>query len=481
MKKLITLLLGMILTASLYAQAPQKMSYQAVIRDANNALVSSQVVGMQISILQNSATGTPVYVETQAPNTNVNGLVSLEIGNGSVVSGNFASIDWANDTYFVKTETDPMGGNNYSITGVSQLLSVPYALYAGKADSATHVNITGTETAFIGWDKNVADDFNGQYSNLVGAPSNVSAFTNDSGYLTSFTEVDGSITNEIQVLSLSNDTLYLSDGGFAILPAGFDGQYSSLVGAPTNVSAFTNDAGYLTTEVDSSVTNEIQDLAQVLAEGNDAASDSILNLRQLTIGAAVPMADAALDINVNDGALLLPRLTTAQRNSLSPVEGMTIFNKDEHKFQGYREDDVIDQENGNATNCGGFVGPGFGQSFTPTISGDLTAIRFEICYGIINNVATLTMYLGDSISNNPISTQTFNVYSGPYKYNLPTPVTLVAGQIYTIRVDGGFNALWIDSNNYAGGQAFSVNNIPIPAYDFKFETFMDVTGWVDFH
>jgi uncharacterized protein (TIGR02145 family) len=92
---------------------------------------------MQISILQDSASGTPVYVETQIPTTNANGWVSIEIGGGIVVSGNFAAIDWANDTYFIKTETDPAGGTNYTITGTSQLLSVPYALHAKTAINAT--------------------------------------------------------------------------------------------------------------------------------------------------------------------------------------------------------------------------------------------------------------------------------------------------------------------------------------------------------
>jgi hypothetical protein len=109
------------------------MSYQAVIRDNSNALVTNQIVGMQISILQGSANGTAVYVETQTPTTNSNGLVSIEIGGGSVVSGNFATINWANGPYFIKTETDPAGGTNYSITGTSQLLSVPYAQYAEKS------------------------------------------------------------------------------------------------------------------------------------------------------------------------------------------------------------------------------------------------------------------------------------------------------------------------------------------------------------
>ena len=135
MKKIITICAVLLMTASLWAQSPEKMSYQAVVRDGNNALVTSTAVGMQISILQGSSSGTAVYVETQTPTSNINGLVSLEIGSGTVVSGDFTTINWANGPYFIKTETDPTGGTNYSITGTSQLLSVPYALHAKTAES----------------------------------------------------------------------------------------------------------------------------------------------------------------------------------------------------------------------------------------------------------------------------------------------------------------------------------------------------------
>jgi hypothetical protein len=125
---------ALLLTLSSFAQAPEQMSYQAVIRGANNALVTNQQVGMQISILQGS---TAVYEETQTPTSNTNGLVSLEIGTGTVTSGSFTAIDWSADTYFIKTETDPTGGTTYTITGTSQLLSVPFALYAKTSGSAT--------------------------------------------------------------------------------------------------------------------------------------------------------------------------------------------------------------------------------------------------------------------------------------------------------------------------------------------------------
>jgi hypothetical protein len=113
------------------------MSYQAVVRDASENLITNQSVGMQISILQGSPTGTEVYKETHVSMSNINGLVSIEIGMGTVLSGNFSTIDWGNGIFFVKTETDPMGGTNYTISGTSQMLSVPYALYAKTSGSST--------------------------------------------------------------------------------------------------------------------------------------------------------------------------------------------------------------------------------------------------------------------------------------------------------------------------------------------------------
>ncbi len=133
MKKIYSLVVGLLLTASVWAQAPQKMSYQAVIRNSSNALITSTPVGMQISILQGSSTGTAVYVETQTPSTNANGLVSLEIGTGTVITGTFSAINWATGPYFIKTETDPTGGTAYTISGTNELMSVPYALFSANA------------------------------------------------------------------------------------------------------------------------------------------------------------------------------------------------------------------------------------------------------------------------------------------------------------------------------------------------------------
>jgi trimeric autotransporter adhesin len=152
-----TLLVTIYLSLSTaFAQAPQKMSYQAVIRNTGNTLISNSSIGMKISILQGSANGTSVYQETQTPITNLNGLVNIEIGNGTSIFGTFTAINWSNGPYFIKTETDPTGGNSYTITGTSQLMSVPYALYAASSGGSNNTwNTTGnagtnSTTNFIG-------------------------------------------------------------------------------------------------------------------------------------------------------------------------------------------------------------------------------------------------------------------------------------------------------------------------------------------
>ena len=149
MKILCAFLTAILITVGAMAQVPEKMSYQAVVRDAGNELLTSQTIGMQISILQGSTTGSAVYVETHSPTTNDNGLVSLEIGSGTIVSGEFNVINWSNGPYFIKTETDPTGGTNYSISGTSQLMSVPYAFHAHTADSIVgDISITENDPVF---------------------------------------------------------------------------------------------------------------------------------------------------------------------------------------------------------------------------------------------------------------------------------------------------------------------------------------------
>jgi len=142
MKKVFILLSAVLIAVTVWSQSPQKLSYQAVIRNSSNQLVTSHAVGIKISILQGSASGTAVYVETQTPTSNANGLIDIEIGGGTVVSGNFSNIDWSKGPYYIKTESDPTGGVSYTIYGTSQILSTPYALYSNKAGKLNNNRIS---------------------------------------------------------------------------------------------------------------------------------------------------------------------------------------------------------------------------------------------------------------------------------------------------------------------------------------------------
>lgn len=138
MKKILQLCFALLFVSVLNAQAPGKFNYQAVVRNAANQLVTGSPVGVRVAILKGSTTGSAVYLETHIPISNANGLVSMEVGSGTVVNGNFSTIDWSNGPYFIKSDFDPTGGTNYTISNTTQLLSVPYALHSNTADKLSN-------------------------------------------------------------------------------------------------------------------------------------------------------------------------------------------------------------------------------------------------------------------------------------------------------------------------------------------------------
>ncbi len=166
MKRILTFIATVLMAVSMFAQSPDKMSYQAVVRNSNNFAVENQAVGVRVSILQYASTGASVYIETQTPTTNKYGLMTLEIGDGEVVLGTFSDLDWPDGPFFIKTEIDPEGGNSYTITGISQIMSVPYSMHSKIAE-------------------NVIND--------------------------AVNDADADPTNELQSLSFFNDTLFLSN------------------------------------------------------------------------------------------------------------------------------------------------------------------------------------------------------------------------------------------------------------------------------
>lgn len=164
------------------AQVPQGISHQAVIRDANNVLVTESPIGIQVSILQGAPVGVVVYSETHTPQSNANGLITFIIGQGLTINGVFAEIDWADAPYFIKIEADPHGGTNYTITGVSQVLSVPYALHSSAL----------TLTSANGFQYNLSiDDYGNFTSSLIpGQPC---------PGLPTVTDIDGNVYNTVMI------------------------------------------------------------------------------------------------------------------------------------------------------------------------------------------------------------------------------------------------------------------------------------------
>ncbi len=141
-----------------YAQVPQAIVHQLVIRDSVNQLVTESLVGIRVSILQGTPDGPSVYTETHTPYSNSNGLVSFVLGQGSNQVGNFSAINWADIPFFIKTETDISGGSNYTLTGVSKMHSVPYVLLSS---SLTLTSENGMKYEVI------VDDFGNISSNIL--------------------------------------------------------------------------------------------------------------------------------------------------------------------------------------------------------------------------------------------------------------------------------------------------------------------------
>lgn len=194
-KNLLTFLTIVSLSTLSLAQAPEKFSYQAVIRDPSSNLVANQIIGVQMKIRQGLVTGTVVYSETFLISTNSYGLINLEIGNG-ITMDNFQTIDWANGPFYIETLTDITGGSSYVSMGTSQLLSVPYALHAKSAETVINDQV---------------DD------------------------------ADADPTNELQTLSISGNEITLSNGGGTVAIPGtlhYMGTTSNIGANPSTTSNF---------------------------------------------------------------------------------------------------------------------------------------------------------------------------------------------------------------------------------------------------
>ena len=145
MKKFYFLIIIMLITNTVInAQTQQGINYQGIARDNSGNVLANQTVSLRFSILTGSINGSAVYVETQTTTTDGFGLFLLMIGQGTVVSGTFNSINWGSNIYFLKVEIDPAGGTAFQYLGTSQFAAVPYALYSAKSGTTESINESQT-------------------------------------------------------------------------------------------------------------------------------------------------------------------------------------------------------------------------------------------------------------------------------------------------------------------------------------------------
>lgn len=263
MKKLLLILIIINCQLSIvnsFAQIPQSFKYQAVVRDAAGVLSVNKIISIKTSILSGTATGIAVYTETQTLSTNEYGVVALNIGAGTLVSGNFSTINWGTTTYFVKTELDINGGTTYVFMGTSQILSVPYALYAEKTGSSLSDHDTSAT--------NELQTLSISGNNLVISGGNTVALPPDT---------DNDPLNEIQNLSVIGHTINISGGNVTMLPPDTLSINGNMLGISNgNVISLPPDS-------DSNPTNEYQNLSLVgdslrITNGNSVYLSGSLDL-----------------------------------------------------------------------------------------------------------------------------------------------------------------------------------------------------------
>ena len=234
-------LIGILLTynavnGQVVITSPSRFSLQALVKDAHGNLVEYSDLQLQVDILSDTVVDTPLYTEHQTVSTNSFGSFSTIVGTGD--------INWSEGPYYMHIGISRPNG--LSLNATYQLISVPYALNVGVTDSIRGVSYREKQIIWLGHDTIhitggsyvVLNRFDGDYYSLSNRPTNVSHFSNDAGYL----------NTEVQALSIGHDTIYLTGGSFVKLPAGFDGNYNSLANKPTMLSQFDNDAGFMSNE-----------------------------------------------------------------------------------------------------------------------------------------------------------------------------------------------------------------------------------------
>ena len=301
-----------------FAQAPKGINYQGVARDNEGKPYSTKTISVRISILKNSASGQVEYSETHKPQTNQFGLFTLVIGQGTKLTGDFAFISWAVGNKWLQIEIDPNGGSSFTVAGTQQLMTVPYAFYAEYAGNSNGLTAGSGIAINSGVVSNTGDtdnDPNNELQNL----SEVLTKSNNAGGI-KITNLGAPVAGTDAATKNYVDTQNALQNLAEILTKGNDAGAKQIknLSAPTDA----NDAAtknYVDTkfalDLDIDPTNELQDLSQVLTKGNDAGGKKITNL-----GAPTTASDAATKSYVDSqNALDLDQDPTNELQNLAKV------------------------------------------------------------------------------------------------------------------------------------------------------------------
>lgn len=286
----------------LNAQVPDKINYQAVVRNTTGEIVANQLVGVRISILEGTIAGPVVFQETHSPTTNNYGLINFQIGTGSNSGPALNTVDWSADDYFIQIEVDPTGGTSYTINSVTQLVAVPYAMHARTVEfnddaDADPTNEYNTGATFDGTNLQITD---------AGSTLNVDLSSLED-------DADADPTNEIQTISKVGNIITLSDGGGAITDDVNDADAS-----PTNELQTVSVAGSTVTLSNGGGSFSINDA--------DASTTNELNTSANLSGTTLNIIDAGGTISVNLSSLVndADASTTNELNTGANLSGTTL-------------------------------------------------------------------------------------------------------------------------------------------------------------
>ena len=299
--------------------APSSINYQSILRNSNGSAVPNQNVSVRFSVLQGSTLGTYVFQEEHTVTTTDIGLINLKIGQGLSSLNSLSTIDWSQGPYFIQVEVDTTSTGSYSSYGSSEISSVPYALYSSSSavtDSLSPLALNNLPKLTLSNDSlfiGSLDTIVIPFSQFNLTEIQVDSMVSNNGYL--LTEKDSSVVNEIQELQLSGDSLTLSIVGTGVDLTKYldDTKWSE-----NQIDSLVGNNGFLTFEQDSSVTNEIQVLSRIgykllLSLSNDS----------------VDMSDLIQDIHLSNDSLTITNNVNSSVVDLSPYLDNTVLSETE--------------------------------------------------------------------------------------------------------------------------------------------------------